>query len=368
MSAASYFDEGFGVRVHWDVPLLDGYRYEFLPCVGAADRISFFRPVVRGIRRRLRAGRFDAVCVMGYGNFGYLRAITAAKSLGIKVLLYGDSNLEGWTRALATLALKRLALPPMFKLCDGFLATATPNREYYLHYGADARKIFFFPWAVDNDFFCKAATAAHADREKFRAELGLQSGRPIILYASKLQRHKRPGDLLEAYTRLAPTGGGEPYPYLLFVGDGEERPLLERRANELEWTSIRFLGFRNQTELPKFFDLCDVMVLVSKREGVATIVAEVMNAAKPVIVTRAAGLAHDLVADGVNGYFVPIGDIDALADRLRIITRDPALAAAMGARSLERIAGWSYAENLRGLLAALDATVGSPRAFSVGTR
>ncbi|MBF6558670.1 MAG: glycosyltransferase family 4 protein [Candidatus Binataceae bacterium] len=357
MSPAGYYDQGFGVRVAWDVPLLEGYRHEFLPGAGAADRLSFFRPIVHGLTRRLRAGRYDALCVMGYGHIGYLRAIAVAKILGLKVFLYGDSNLEGWRRSRAILALKRFALPALFRMCDGLLATATPNRDYYLHYGVAAQKIFFFPWTVDNDFFRRAAIAAHADRDRFRAGLGLDADRPVILYASKLQRHKRPGDLLEAYARLASAGGGEPRPYLLFVGDGEERPRLERRTRELGWNSIRFLGFRNQTELPAFFDLCDALVLVSEREGVATIVAEVMNAGKPVIVTRAAGLAHDLVEEGVNGYFVPVGDIEAIADRLRMIASDPERAAAMGARSLERIAQWSYAANLRGLLAALDATV-----------
>ena len=61
------------------------------------------------------------------------------------------------------------------------------------------------------------------NREEFRSSLGLEGGRPIILYASKLTKRKRAMDLLEAYGRLVSRVSPNPSPYLLFVGDGEWR-------------------------------------------------------------------------------------------------------------------------------------------------
>jgi len=65
--------------------------------------------------------------------------------------------------------------------------------------------------------------------------LGLEKGRPVILYVGKLYERKRPRDLFDAYQRLSSDQRTEPFPYLLFVGDGEQRRELETRAHSLGW-------------------------------------------------------------------------------------------------------------------------------------
>ncbi|MFZ0890309.1 MAG: glycosyltransferase family 4 protein [Candidatus Binataceae bacterium] len=360
ISIREYHDRGFGVRLGWDVPLLEGYRHAFLPCLGRSDRLSMWRPLVYGLRGRLAAGGFDAIWLHGYAHQGMLRAIAVAKALGIKVLLRGESHLRCESRSLPALCAKHGLLPGLLRMMDGFLAIGTLNREYYLRYGIDPGRIFMTPYAVDNEFFRIEAQRARQTRERLRAQLGLAPNRPVILYASKFLRRKRAGDLLEAYIRLSPHGRREPNPYLLFVGDGAERPKLEARVSALGWSSVKFVGFKNQTELPGYYDLCDVFVMPSEREPWGLVINEVMNAGKPVVATDEVGAAADLVIDGENGFVVPVGDLVALAERLRRLTTEPRLAAAMGDKSLKRIAGWNFEADRQGLLAALGAVTGRP--------
>jgi len=68
---------------------------------------------------------------------------------------------------------------------------------------------------------------------------------------------------------------------------------------------IRFLGFRNQSELPRFYDLADVFVLASVDEPWGLSINEVMNAGRPVIVSDQVGCHRDLVHPGVNGSVIP---------------------------------------------------------------
>ena len=206
LSVHAYRDSGFGVDVKWDVPLLDGYRYEFLPRVGSGSGLSFWRPWTFGLRARLRRGQFDALWVHGYAHRGCLAAIAAAKSLNIPVMLRGESNLLSETDDALKLGVKRIAMPALLRTIDGLLAIGKLNRDYYLHYGVDAGRIFPMPYAVDNEFFRTAAERARPNRERLRAELGLKPGRAVILFASKMQPHKRAADLLEAYARLSPDG------------------------------------------------------------------------------------------------------------------------------------------------------------------
>ena len=357
LSLHKYHDPGFGVDVSWDVPLLGGYKHVFLPALGDSTRLSFSHPISRGLVREFRRSSIEALWVCGYAHNVCLRAIAVAKLLGIKVLFYGDPH-DGGPHEYSPRkeAIKRRVLPPLFRLIDGFLATATANARYYQRYGVPAERIFLSPYCADNDFFREKCVQAHSRREVLRAELGFEENRPIILYASKLQRRKRPLDLVEAYVRLS-VDGAEPLPYLLFIGDGEEREALQNRIAQLRWTSIRLLGFRNQTELPGLFDLCDVFVLPSEREGLATVVAEVMNAAKPVVVTNVIGLADDLIVDGSNGFIIRPRDTASLTDRLKTLTSDLSLAAKMGERGLRSVSRWNYQASESGLLEALHSVL-----------
>jgi glycosyltransferase involved in cell wall biosynthesis len=358
LSVRGYEDPGFGIRVYWDVPLLDGYRYEFLPVVGPRDRLSSWRPLNYGLRRLFGSGRFDALWVHGYAHHVCLRAVLAARRARIKVLVRGESHRMSETRDPLKRWAKRQLLGWLFRRVDGFLAIGTLNREYYIHYGVPERKIFMMPYAVDNEFFRKKTEEVRAHREALRAALGFQPGRPIVLYASKLQRRKRPADLLEAYIQLSPDGTREPTAYLLFVGEGEERQRLEERVRGLGWESVRFLGFKNQSELPRYYDLCDILVLPSEREPWGLVVNEVMNAGKPVIVSDQVGCGADLVRDGVNGFVFPAGDIGALADRLRYLIENPDVASRMGRKSLHMIETWSFDADIQGLLQALEQVIG----------
>jgi glycosyltransferase involved in cell wall biosynthesis len=180
----------------------------------------------------------------------------------------------------------------------------------------------------------------------------------VILFASKMQPHKRAIDLLDAYSRLSSDGITEPAACLVFAGDGEERANLERRARDLKWDSIRFIGFRNQSELPPLYDLCDMFVLPSEHEPWGLVVNEAMNAGKAVIVSDRVGAGVDLVEDGVNGFVYPARDVAALSDRLRRVIDSPENRAAMGTRALEKVARLDFAADRDGLLAALDSIAG----------
>lgn len=357
ISVRDYKDQGFGEKIKWDIPLLDGYRYKFLPSIGSKDRLSFCQPHSYGLTGCLKAGKFDVLWVHGYGHYSCVQAIGVAKRLGIKVLLRGESNLISAPRGALKRLVKDTFIRKLFAMCDGFLSIGSLNRKYYRYYGVSEERLFSMPYAVDNAFFQQRVARVRATRGSFRSSLGLQSGRPVILYASKLMARKHPMDLLEAYIQLSPDGSQEPEPYLLYVGNGEERERLEVRAKGTGWSSIHFLGFQNQTKLPAFFDLCDVFVLPSVFEPWGLIVNEVMNAGKPVIVSDQVGCAPDLVKDGVNGYIVPPRDISALSKALHVVIESPERAKRMGEMSLKQINQWGFEEDLKGIECAIEAVI-----------
>lgn len=358
-SVRGYKDAGFGVDVTWDTPLLEGYRAEFLRPLRDAGGVSPTTPISRGIFRRLQLqdGRpaFDAIWVHGYASVNSLQAVLAANALGIPVLLRAESWLADRARTQWKLILKRAFFRILGKGVAGVLPIGTLNAKYWTYYLGSIPQ-FLMPYAVNNDYFAELASAAGTHEQELRTELNLLTGRPVIVFASKLQPRKHADHLLEAYQAFIQYLPIEETPYLVIVGDGEQRSSLEARTRELNLEGVRFAGFRNQSELPRFFQLADVFVLPSRHEPWGLIVNEAMASGCPVIVSSDVGCYPDLVSDGIEGCIFPVGDVPALANALRRVFASRGSAAQMGAHARERIQNWSYEEDVRGLRKALAAT------------
>jgi glycosyltransferase involved in cell wall biosynthesis len=353
VSVGSFRDSGFCSTIRWDVPLLEGYDYEFLPAVGDVNRVSMLQPFSRGLRKRLRTGKFDALWVHGYARPQHWLAMLAAKRLGMKVLLRDEATSLGSKRGFAKRFAKRAFFAWLGRVVDAFLTIGTLNRDYYRQNGIAEEHLFPMPYAVDNGLFRSRAKQAVAHREELRKSLQLKTGRPIVLFAGKLIQRKRPGDLLDAYAQMLRGGWAATTPYLLYIGEGQLRKQLEARVAALGLHSVKFLGFKNQSELPAFYDLCDVFVMPTVYEPWGLVVNEVMNAGRAVVVSNEVGCSADLVENGVNGLVFHARDVPDLSRALSEILVDPIRLAQMGTRSLERINQWSFEEDVEGLRAAL---------------
>jgi glycosyltransferase involved in cell wall biosynthesis len=143
------------------------------------------------------------------------------------------------------------------------------------------------------------------------------------------------------------------------------RHSLERQAGGN--LDIRFLGFRNQTELPRFFDLCDVFVLPSRHEPWGLVVNEAMNARRAVVVSDDVGCHEDLVREGETGAIFPVGDIRALAEALERVLCAPGVRARMGIAARGRIDYFSFERDVAGLRQALAWCVPGFSAMAPGT-
>lgn len=348
-SIVGYRDNGFNRQVRWDVPLLHGYRSEILPALGQRDRLTRWRPFNFGLRKRLRQGRFDALIIFGYNRPYHWTAMRAAYRLGIKVLIRDDQNLFCRGRSAANIAMKKLFFRTIDRYVAGYLTVGRANCDYYRHHGVHADKLFHVPWAVNNQFFRVRSESAKARLPALRTQLGIDMGSSIILFAGKLLRIKGVPALLDAFDLLSERL--VPKPYLLLVGDGELHDAVQLRSKRNP--HIIPVGFKNQTELPDYYALCDILVLPSSSETWGLVVNEAMNAGKAIVVSDRVGCWPDLVQEGRNGGVFPAGNAKALAAKLQALLSDREQLGLMGQRSSEIIASYSFEADRVGLLCAL---------------
>jgi glycosyltransferase involved in cell wall biosynthesis len=334
-------DVGFGTAFKWDAPLLDGYEHLFLENVARRPDVSRFTGVrAAGLRDALGRGRFDALLVLGWQTMAHVQAVRAAWELGLPVLMRGESTLQrapgtgvrGVARRLLWIPVRQRLYRAAFDRVAAFLVIGTRNRDYYRSFGVSDDKCYWAPYGVDNGWFALAEPARSLARERVRRRMGVTDDTVVFASSAKLIARKRPADLIEAVALARAEGVAA---HALFIGDGEARSALERRAVEegvSDATTIA--GFVNQAELPAWYAAADALVLPSDaRETWGLVVNEAMAAGLPVVVSDAAGCSPDLVQEAANGFTYPCGDVDALADRL---TRIAALGATGRRRFGER--------------------------------
>ena len=169
-------------------------------------------------------------------------------------------------------------------------------------------------------------------RGESRRILGIGPDRFAVGWIGRMTGVKRTDDVLRAFRRLRDRGVEA---CLCMIGDGPDRPAVERRAHELGiMRDTLFLGY--QEEVAPFYAAFDAMILPSINEGTPVSAIEALAAGRPVVATRVGGVP-DVVRDGEDGFLVEAGDVDALAERLARLASDPELRERLGAAGRARV-------------------------------
>jgi 2-deoxystreptamine N-acetyl-D-glucosaminyltransferase/2-deoxystreptamine glucosyltransferase len=166
--------------------------------------------------------------------------------------------------------------------------------------------------------------------------------RPRVAYLGRLAPQKNVGLLLEAFAQLPADT------QLLLVGDGPDRPALQRRAQKFGGR-VHFTGFMPHAAVPAVLAHADVLVLPSLYEDLSSALIEAMAAGLPIVATRVGGTG-DLVRHGVNGLLVAPHDPAALAAAIGLILADPATAARMSAAARSTAAAYAWPDLARQIL------------------
>ncbi len=351
------YESDFGVKVKWDIPILDGYKHKFLKNFSLRPSSGFWGQLNFGIISALVRGRYKAVLIYGWNSFVNWLAFFTALIIGTPVIIQGESPLNqellksGWKQKVKKFIFKKLFFPRI----SSFLYIGEENRKFYKYYGVPDEKLFFVPYAVDNERYITAKKELGIKNYKLREELGIKKDAIVILFVGKLIEKKRPFDLLKAYKNLENIKTQEHKNIsLIFVGDGNLRRDLENYAQSHNLKNVHFVGFKNQTELPEYYALSDIFVLPSGiGETWGLVVNEAMCFSLPVIVSDMVGCALDLIKENQNGFIFPLGNIEKLAEYLKELILNENKRKIFSEKSFEIIQNYSHKKDIEGILEVL---------------
>jgi glycosyltransferase involved in cell wall biosynthesis len=331
------YDPGFGKIIDWDIPLLEGYDYEFLENTALDKGSHRFRGIINpDIIRRIDEFDPDAVLVFGWSFVSHMKVLRHYSKNEL-VIFRGDSTLLDKSNYLKDF-LRLATLKWVYVFIDYALYVGTNNYNYYKKAGVLDNQLIYAPHAVDNKRFYDNKDADEEKAQVLRAGLNIGPEKKVFLFAGKLEEKKNVGSLLSAFEKAGLAARAD----LIIVGNGAQEK--ELKENFSKKPGIHFLDFKNQSEMPVIYRMGDVFVLPSSGPGETwgLAVNEAMASGRPVIVSDKSGGAIDLVDDGVNGYIFRGGDEQDLANKLLLMaeksTND---LRKMGLKGIEKIMNFS---------------------------
>jgi len=337
----SYFDPGFGNEFKWDIPLLEGYEYEFMPIGKRPASLSFNEIDNPAVGNLLEEFGAQIVWIHGYSHRTSWRVWKWAKNKA-HILFFGDSELLH-KRTLKSLILKRIILPYFFRSIDAFITIGDNNEDYYRHYGVPKDKMFRGAFPVDIKRFQNTAeNITPSERARMRREFGLNSNSIVVLFVGKFIHIKHPFDLIEAILKL---NESKPKIQALLIGSGELQDQISARIQNLGLENrIRLTGFINQSEMPGVLHMGDILAMCSEKDPHPLAVTEAMAVGNAIVASDRVGCVGptDSARPGVNTLVYPCGDIKALAEKIRILaskelslTQDISVTSAAVLRAIE---------------------------------
>jgi len=170
-------------------------------------------------------------------------------------------------------------------------------------------------------------------------EVGARGPLRLAAVGAVMQNVRRSLDLVDLLAAL--DARGVDYVFEL-VGDGPDLESWARAARSRGLTPPRVLvqGRRSPAFVGALWDRTDVLVVVSEREGAGMTLLEAMGRGVAPSITAFGSGAALALRDGEQGVVVPVGAMDAMADRLAAMAGDRRLLRAMGEAAWRAVRGW----------------------------
>lgn len=275
---------------------------------------------VAALVRYLRSEQPDVVhtFLLTANLYGRLAAILA----GVPVIVASEVNMYRWKARRHALAERLLA-----RRTNCIVASARVVKDYYVaQVGVSPARVQVIYNGVDS-----VQTPTVTDREGIRLGLGLPPDEVVWAVVARFTEQKGLPYLIEALAAMPPASR----PWLLLVGDGPQRQLLERQVQVAALTDrVRFVGIRRN--LDDIFLSVDGFVLPSLWEGLPIALLHAMAAGLSVIATAVGGNG-EVVVHGETGWLVPPADTRALREALERLTGDAELRSRLGKNARKTI-------------------------------
>lgn len=334
-----FFDKDFGREIKWDVPLLEGYNYEFIENNSKSPGLDHFNGIkCPSLIRTVKSWGASHILLFGWNYKAHLKAMRYFKGK-IPVWFRGDSTLLDEKPGLKKIV-RRVFLRWVYSHIDKAFYVGTNNKQYFKAHGLEDHQLLFAPHAIDNFRFSESSKISYKyEANQWRNNLGIEPNEKVLLFCGKLEPKKAPDWLLNTFIQIKENPFFK-HLKLIYVGNGILEKQLKRNANTRK--DVFFIPFQNQSTMPIIYRLADIFCLPSGGPGETwgLVVNEAMASGCPVLASNKVGSAKDLVIEGYTGFIFHYENSFDFVEKLNLLIYSDL--EKLGANARSKIEEWSF--------------------------
>lgn len=198
----------------------------------------------------------------------------------------------------------------VYRNAAGCFSGGKSATEYFLHYGVKKECIFEYGFTCLHDEDIIEKVVASKEKDEWKTNLDLPK-KKIVLTVGQFIPRKGFDILIEAWN-IAKTEDA----YLIIIGGGPDREQYEDFIKKNHIENIDLIDFLPKEKLRDYYFAADVFVLPTREDVWGLVVNEAMAVGLPVLTTNMCNAGTQLIEDGINGYVVPVNNIEILAEKL----------------------------------------------------
>ena len=335
-----YFDREFNKKIILDKNLLSGYNYDFLKYYGP-NKLSSIFPITNDFIKKNLLDETKIVWVHGIKNWYNLILIILSYFYNKRVFVRDEFN-NIKKRSLSNILMNKIFYSFIDNFIDCYLSIGKENRKAFIDFGIDKKKIYHVPYVVDNNFF-------YIKNKKKNKKF-------VILFTGKLSHRKGCDILLNSINLLNENNNFKKDSEIIIIGDGILKEELINYKKKKKLVNVKFLGFKNQTVIKKFYKRSNLFVMPSRDENWGLAINEAMAAKNAIIASNKVGAASDLLKNNYNGYIFKNNDYKDLSKKIYKTFLDKKKTIKFGENSFKIISKWSFYECYKGIDKAIKST------------
>ena len=301
------------------------FREVYLPLRPLGEEAGFGG----AMRRFIRDNTFDRIILSNYNSPACMAAIAYCQRKKIPYCMEYDGGLFKRDKVPMHL-LKQWLLQPAhthYSTCDGHIA-------YLKSLGIPSERIVKYPFSsLSKQDMADNAPLSPEGKDELRRQLGITE-QTVVLAVGRFVQGKGFDVLLKSAQSLSKSVG------VYFVG-GEPTEEYLQLQEQFGLENVHFVGFCEKQQLAQYYRAADVFVLPTRSDVWGLVINEAMSFGLPVITTDRCAAGLELIENGINGYVVPVDDVQALADVLCGLCAERDRMVEMGKSARERIAPYT---------------------------
>lgn len=290
------------------------------------------------VLRELKRKKYDIIILDGYG---YATQLINIFILNKKKEMY-FVNVDGVVPKRNEKQIVRLLKKAFLSKVPYFLCGSYETGNILVGYGANLKRIIHHPFTSLYERDIYKDIISFSDKISLRKKLEIKEKYMVISVGrfSYLNGYGKGYDvLLNAAERLKKLDIG------WYIIGGEPTDEFAKMKKEMKLENVHFVDFKKKEELKEYYRASDIFTLMTVGDVWGLVINESMACGLPVITTDKCVAGVELVENEVNGYIIPVGDVQSLVNSVSKILETEGMVEKMGRHSLKKIQDYTI-ENM----------------------